>query len=58
MSKLIVKDNALMNASYNLDLVEQRLILLMIVEARESEKGLTPMTLLRFMRKVISINLV
>ena len=28
MSKLVVKDNALMNASYNLDLVEQRLILL------------------------------
>ena len=27
MSDLIVKDNALMNASYNLDLVEQRLIL-------------------------------
>ena len=26
MSELIVKDNALMNASYNLDLVEQRLI--------------------------------
>ena len=25
MSDLIVKDNALMNASYNLDLVEQRL---------------------------------
>ena len=24
MSDLIVKDNALMNASYNLDLVEQR----------------------------------
>jgi hypothetical protein len=24
MSKLVVKDNALMNASYNLDLVEQR----------------------------------
>ena len=33
MSKLVVKDNALMNASYNLDLVEQRLILLAIVEA-------------------------
>ena len=28
MSDLIVKDNALINASYNLDLVEQRLILL------------------------------
>ncbi|MBP8894301.1 MAG: replication initiation protein RepM, partial [Saprospiraceae bacterium] len=30
----------LMNASYNLDLVEQRLILLAIVEARESGKGI------------------
>ena len=29
-----------MNASYNLDLVEQRLILLAIVEARESGKGI------------------
>ena len=34
------KDNALMNASYNLDLVEQRLILLAIIEARESGKGI------------------
>ena len=34
-----------MNASYNLDLVEQRLILLAILEARESGKELTPMTL-------------
>ena len=40
MSDLIVKDNALMNASYNLNLVEQRLILLAIVEARESGKGI------------------
>jgi plasmid replication initiation protein len=40
MKKLIVKDNALINASYNLDLVEQRLILLAIVEARESGKGI------------------
>ncbi len=38
--ELIVKDNALINASYNLDLVEQRLILLAIVEARESGKGI------------------
>ena len=38
MSDLIVKDNALMNASYNLALVEQRLILLAILEARESGK--------------------
>ncbi|MFX5302122.1 RepB family plasmid replication initiator protein, partial [Acinetobacter baumannii] len=28
MRELVVKDNALINASYNLDLVEQRLILL------------------------------
>ncbi len=41
MSDLIVKDNALMNASYNL-------------EAKE----LTQMTLLQFMQRVISINLV
>ena len=40
VSSLIVKDNALMNASYNLDLVEQRLILLAIIEARESGKGI------------------
>ena len=40
MSKLIVKDNALMNASYNLSLVEQRLILLAIIETRESGKGI------------------
>jgi plasmid replication initiation protein len=33
---LVVKDNVLINASYNLDLVEQRLILLAILEARES----------------------
>ena len=36
----MVKDNALMNASYNLDLVEQRLILLAIIEARENGKGI------------------
>jgi plasmid replication initiation protein len=40
MKELIVKDNALINASYNLELVEQRLILLAIVEARESRKGI------------------
>ena len=40
MKELIVKDNALINASYNLDLVEQRLILLAIMEARESRKGI------------------
>lgn len=40
MKDLIVKDNALINASYNLDLVEQRLVLLAIIEARESGKGI------------------
>ena len=58
MSKLVVKDNALMNASYNLDLVEQRLILLAIIEARESGKGINANDRLRFMQRVISINLV
>ena len=58
MSELIVKDNALMNASYNLDLVEQRLILLAILEARESGKGINANDPLRFMQRVISINLV
>ncbi|MEK5760596.1 RepB family plasmid replication initiator protein, partial [Acinetobacter variabilis] len=40
-TELVVKDNALINASYNLDLVEQRLILLAIVEARESGRGIS-----------------
>jgi plasmid replication initiation protein len=40
VAELIVKDNALINASYNLDLVEQRLVLLAIIEARESQKGI------------------
>ena len=41
MSKeLVVKDNALINASYNLDTTEQRLILLAIVQARELSKGI------------------
>lgn len=35
---LVVKDNALINASYNLDTIEQRLILLAIVQARELSK--------------------
>jgi len=34
--ELVVKDNALINASYNLELTEQRLILLAILEARQS----------------------
>ena len=40
-TRLVVKDNALIDASFNLSLVEQRLMLLAIVEAREVNK-LTP----------------
>jgi plasmid replication initiation protein len=36
-----VKDNALMNASYNLEVTEQRLILLAIINARETHQGIT-----------------
>ena len=36
-NKLVVKDNALINASYYLSLVEQRLLLLGIVEARDNQ---------------------
>lgn len=39
-SSLIIKDNVLINASYNLDLVEQRLILLATVEARSKGQGI------------------
>lgn len=42
-SRLVVKDNSLIDASFNLSLVEQRLMLLAIVEAREIDK-LTPDT--------------
>ena len=38
---LVVKDNALINASYHLDLTEQRLILLSIIEARATGKGIS-----------------
>lgn len=38
--ELVVKDNALINASYHLSLTEQRLILLAIIEARESGRGI------------------
>jgi plasmid replication initiation protein len=37
---IVVKDNSLINASYNLGLVEQRLILLAIIEARKTGKGI------------------
>ncbi|MFX6423588.1 RepB family plasmid replication initiator protein, partial [Acinetobacter baumannii] len=40
-TELVVKDNALINASYNLELAEQRLILLSIVKARETGRGIT-----------------
>ena len=45
-NNLVVKDNALIDASYNLDIVEQRLILLAIIEARETGKGVTHDSLL------------
>lgn len=39
--ELVVKDNALMNASYNLETVEQRLVLLAILNARNTQQGIT-----------------
>lgn len=47
MSELVVKDNALIQASYTLDLAEQRLILLAIIEARNSGQGIDHDSLLR-----------
>ena len=46
-NQLIVEDNALINASYNLDTVEQRLILLAILQAREEKIGIDANTRLR-----------
>ena len=46
MTKLVVKDNALIQASYTLDTVEQRLVLLAISEARETGRGITENSLL------------
>lgn len=46
-TEIIVKDNALINASYNLDTVEQRLILLAILQARETKTGIDANTRLR-----------
>jgi len=46
MSELVVKDNRLIQASYTLGVVEQRLMLLAIVGVRETELGITPETLL------------
>jgi len=39
--QLVMKANALINASYRLDLTEQRLILMSTVRARESGQGIT-----------------
>ena len=44
----VVKDNALINASYNLDLVEHRIVLQGIVKSRDTEtgfNGLTPVSI-------------
>lgn len=46
MAQLVVKDNALIQASYTLDTVEQRLILLAITEARETGLGISENSLL------------
>lgn len=46
MSELVVKDNVLIQASYTLDTVEQRLILLAITEARQTGHGITENSLL------------
>ncbi len=40
-NELVVKDNALINASYNLEVTEQRLILLAIINARGTGQGIT-----------------
>ena len=47
MSELVVKGNALIEASYTLGLAEQRLILLAILEARETGQGIDHNSLLR-----------
>jgi plasmid replication initiation protein len=46
MVELVVKSNALIQASYTLGLVEQRLILMSIVQARESGEGITAESIL------------
>ena len=38
--EMVVKDNALINASYSLSLVEQRLILLAIIVTREHQHNM------------------
>ena len=37
-NELVVKDNVLINASYNLEVTEQRLIMLAIITARASQQ--------------------
>lgn len=44
---LIVKANSLVNASYNLEVSEQRLILMSIVQARNTETGIDAVTPLK-----------
>lgn len=46
MAEMVVKSNALIQASYTLGLVEQRLILMAIVGARETGEGVTAESLL------------
>jgi plasmid replication initiation protein len=42
MSELVVKSNRLVEACYRLGIVEQRIVLLSIVQARETGRGLSP----------------
>ena len=49
-NKIVVKDNSLIDASFNLSLVEQRIMLLAIVAAREVNK-LTPDTAIEISAK-------
>lgn len=46
-NELVVKDNALINASYNLEVTEQRLVLLSIIKARDTGQGITSESKLR-----------
>ena len=39
---IVVKDNSLINASYNLGLVEQRLILLLLLKLEKQVRALMP----------------
>jgi hypothetical protein len=43
MSELVVKSNRLIEASYRLGIVEHRIVLLSIVQARETGRGLSPL---------------